>query len=664
MPYANYTEKRVRCVAYRIGERVVSQVITRPLPAPAFVGADSSRRETDSPSLRVRQNLTPFPELDCVRHLLPVGIIAEAERRAREVGVGADRALISAGAISEHDYVAALARHLGIPFQTFDEMPRENCAFNDERLLSAPAFGMLPLWGSDDPKDPTVLVAPRKFYARQLCTRSRSGELPPRLGLMTNSGLQGFVDRHCVASIGHRASAQLREEHPQFSAAHSDRRMRWVAGGAGTLIVAGAVAIPFVTHLVAAAFFSLLFVAWTALRLLALTRQPTAPRLTTPHPYDLPDYTIIVALYREAAVVARLTTALNSLRYPREKLDIKLVVEEDDLETRAAIASLALDARYQIVIAPNTGPRTKPKALNAALPFARGAFTAIYDAEDRPDADQLLSALECFWRGGEKLACVQGRLTIDNTSDNWLTKLFTAEYCGLFDVFLPALAAWRLPLPLGGSSNHFRTAALREVGGRDPYNVTEDADLGMRLARRGFDTAVIASTTYEEAPSRLEPWLKQRSRWFKGWFQTWAVHMRTPRALYRQLGLTGFIVFQLLVGGTALAALVHPLFAVAMIYHMASDLPDITYSLAQLTLALLHSTAFIAGYLASTALALVGLARRNLLQHASVLVLMPILWGLLSLAAWRGLIQLLRDPYRWEKTEHGLARTSRQAGDD
>jgi cellulose synthase/poly-beta-1,6-N-acetylglucosamine synthase-like glycosyltransferase len=407
---------------------------------------------------------------------------------------------------------------------------------------------------------------------------------------------------------------------------------------------------------------SLLFFTWAALRLLVLLKFNRVARSTTPHPHDLPDYTVIVALKSEASVVHQLVGALNRLSYPREKLDIKLVIEPDDDETRAALEALRLDAHYQIVVAPQAGPRTKPKALNAALPFARGEYTVIYDAEDRPEPDQLLSALECFWRGSGKLACVQSRLTIDNTSDSWLTRLFTAEYCGLFDVFLPALAAWRLPVPLGGSSNHFRTSALREVGGWDPYNVTEDADLGMRLARRGYMTAIISSTTYEEAPAHLTPWLKQRSRWFKGWLQTWAVHMRTPRALYRQLGPAGFVVFQLIVGGTALAALVHPFFAAALLYEVAYAGPGSAGAGAYETFTALHKTTFFAGYFASILLALAGLARRKLLRHAYALLLTPLLWFLLSLAAWRGLIQLLRDPYRWEKTEHGLARTSRQAG--
>jgi cellulose synthase/poly-beta-1,6-N-acetylglucosamine synthase-like glycosyltransferase len=153
------------------------------------------------------------------------------------------------------------------------------------------------------------------------------------------------------------------------------------------------------------------------------------------------------------------------------------------------------------------------------LPFVRGAFVAVFDAEDRPEPDQLRIALEAFVAGDDRLACVQARLTIDNTADSWLTRMFTTEYAGLFDVFLPGLAAWRLPLPLGGSSNHFRTSVLRQIGAWDPYNVTEDADLGMRLARFGYRTAVIPSTTYEEAPARFGPWLRQRTRWFKGWMR-------------------------------------------------------------------------------------------------------------------------------------------------
>lgn len=338
------------------------------------------------------------------------------------------------------------------------------------------------------------------------------------------------------------------------------------------------------------------------------------------------------------------------------------MIEADDAETRAALAVLALRHPYEILIATAAGPRTKPKALNVALPFTRGTYTVVYDAEDRPEPDQLRRAVAAFRAGPPQLACVQARLCIDNTADSWLARLFTAEYAGLFDVFLPGLATYQLPLPLGGSSNHFPTAVLREVGAWDPYNLTEDADLGMRLARFGYVTELISSTTFEEAPAALGGWLRQRSRWFKGWLQTWLVHGRDPLALWRDLGAGGFWTFQLVVGGTVLAALVHPLFLARALHGLMTGGFEHAGGGAGAILLTLSTGTFLAGYLSSAMLAVIGLKRRGLAAQAWCLVLLPLHWVLLSIAAWRALYQLVVDPHRWEKTEHGLARTSRRGG--
>ncbi len=252
-------------------------------------------------------------------------------------------------------------------------------------------------------------------------------------------------------------------------------------------------------------------------------------------------------------------------------------------------------------------------------------------------------------------------MCIDNTADSWLTRLFTAEYAGQFDVFLDGLARLNLPLPLGGSSNHFDVATLRAIGAWDPYNVTEDADLGMRLARFGYRTAMIDSTTYEEAPARLGPWLRQRTRWFKGWLQTWCVHMRQPRRLLRDLGPGGFVSFQLAVGGNVLAALVHPLFLAGLVMAMANGFPPWTSdSTGGSILAALYAGSVLIGYLTSALLCIIGLKRRGLLPTAWILSLTPLTWLLLSCAAWRALCQFATAPYTWEKTDHGLARTSRR----
>lgn len=213
-----------------------------------------------------------------------------------------------------------------------------------------------------------------------------------------------------------------------------------------------------------------------------------------------------------------------------------------------------------------------------------------------------------------------------------------------------------MPLPLGGSSNHFRTTTLRKVGAWDPFNVTEDADLGLRLARFGYRSVAITPTTYEEAPSRLGPWLRQRTRWFKGWMQTWLVHMREPGKLRRELGLGAFLIVQLIVGGNVLASLVHPLLLIWLVHALATDTPLWSSTPA----AALFVTTLVSGYLVSALLCAVGLMRRRLAAYGWVLLLMPIHWLLLATAAWRALFQLLHDPYRWEKTEHGLARTSRR----
>ena len=332
--------------------------------------------------------------------------------------------------------------------------------------------------------------------------------------------------------------------------------------------------------------------------------------------------------------------------YPAGKLDVILIVEANDPETHAAITGRKHRLPITVIPAPPVGPCTKPKALNIALELARGVFVAVYDAEDRPDSNQLRCALQAFHSGDDDLACVQARLCVD-TKLTWLARYFTAEYAGHFDVFLSKLAALGLPLPLGGSSNHFRTAVLRQVGGWDPYNVTEDADLGMRLARFGYRCAVINSTTYEEAPTSVRRWLGQRSRWFKGWMQTFLVHMREPRQLLRELGLRGFVTFLLVVGGNAFAAMAHPIFVVGLFCRIAFGVGD------PLEIATCAASVLI-GYMPSIFLAWRGLSYRGVPKRLRILAWTPVHWLLLSVAAWRAAGELIATPSYWNKTEHGL----------
>lgn len=613
-------------------------------------------------SSAARRARSACPEIDCLRHRLAPAVLAAAENRARALNVGANEVLIASGVVSEEAYCHRLAFSLGLRFIEVDQCPRSACPVGDDTLLLAGRTDVVALRGE---RGLVWAVAPQGLTARALVAFvGAHPELRHRLAVTTPARLRRFVQLHCGGLIGQRAAEALRAGNPVLSAAPRERRIGGKALLALAVFALAMTAAPLATLALLQAALTAIFLASTGLRLFGAMRSVAEPpALRVPSDAFLPRYTVVAALYDEVEALPGLIEALKALDYPAEKLDVKLVLEADDAWTQLAAEVLKLPSSFEILIAPATGPRTKPKALNCALPFARGDLVVVYDAEDRPDPDQLRRAAAAFAadRGG-KLACVQARLTIDNTDDSWLTRLFTAEYAGLFDVLLPGLASLRLPIPLGGSSNHFRASVLRAVGGWDPYNVTEDADLGARLARFGYRSTVIDSTTYEEAPTSLRPWLRQRTRWFKGWMQTLIVHMREPRRLWRELGPGGFAAFHLIVGGAVVAALIQPIALVWIAGAWLAGAPIVPAEAAPHLLALgwMHLVALAGGYAVSAVLGLVGLKRRRLLSAAGALAAVPILWVLLSVAAWRAVFQLLRQPQLWEKTAHGRARTSRR----
>jgi cellulose synthase/poly-beta-1,6-N-acetylglucosamine synthase-like glycosyltransferase len=593
--------------------------------------------------------------------MLPARIIAAAEQRAQSIGLGAEQVLICADAITEEAYLSALSGSLGTVYQPLDPVSRAACPLSDAELIHAAAAGLLPLLIGGKL---TWIIAPRCLMARKLADPRQSQPKWLRPFRLTSiEQLQRFVLRYGRDALGHHATNELNDRAPLLSSA--PREKGWwssVAVALALLLVIALGFAPGATVGVLGSVLSLVFLATAALRLWSVVITDT--RALWPHRVpdrELPIYTVICALYREAAVADHIVEAIRALDYPPEKLDIKFVLEADDADTRRAFARLELGSSFEIIVVPAIGPRTKPKALNVALSLARGSYTVVYDAEDAPEADQLRRAVAVFKANDDRLACVQAALTIDNTADSWLTRMFTAAYAGQFDVLLPGLAAMRLPFPLGGSSNHFRTDVLRKVGAWDPHNVTEDADLGIRLSRLGYLSGTLASATYEEAPARLAQWLRQRTRWYKGWMQTWLVHMRRPGQLLRELGPAGALTFQLLLAGNVLSALVHPLFMALLAYYLLS-LPPLRAFGDVPAAVLVYVATLLFGYASNIVLDAIGLRRRGLLSHAWVLCLTPVYWFLLALAAWRALFQLWRDPTHWEKTEHGLARTSRTAG--
>ncbi|MGQ9473654.1 MAG: glycosyltransferase family 2 protein, partial [Candidatus Caldatribacteriaceae bacterium] len=268
---------------------------------------------------------------------------------------------------------------------------------------------------------------------------------------------------------------------------------------------------------------------------------------------QLPIYTILLPLHREPlGVIQQLLRSIRHLDYPQEKLDVIFLIEEDDPETLQYCKINKPPYNVRFIIVPQGLPKTKPRACNFGLLFARGEFLTIYDAEDVPEKDQLKKAVIAFQKSPPEFVCFQAALNFYNSNQNLLTRLFTLEYSYWFDYLLPGLFSLRLPIPLGGTSNHFRTQALRELGGWDPFNVTEDADLGMRASYRGYRVGTLNSTTFEEANSRLKNWIRQRSRWLKGYLQTFLVHNRNPWRIFKKSGLRGWIILQLFIGGTPL----------------------------------------------------------------------------------------------------------------
>jgi glycosyltransferase XagB len=417
------------------------------------------------------------------------------------------------------------------------------------------------------------------------------------------------------------------------------------------------------THAVAATMFhaiaTLVFAMLFAVRLIAIydtIRQQSGAKRQAPRTPDsgLPVYTVIVALHREVPVVPQLVAALQALDYPPSKLDIIFALESDDCETLAALLAETLPEHMRLIVVPDGIPRTKPRALCYAMTFARGSYVAVYDAEDIPAPDQLRCALAAFDEAGPKMGCVQARLAISNARQSWLTTQFAIEYTALFDALLPALARYGLPLPLGGTSNHFPKHVLDSVGGWDPYNVTEDADLGFRLARFGWRTGVIESATWEEAPHTWKPWLAQRTRWQKGWLQTYFVHMRAPRRLLRDLGPVAWIWFQIVLGGGLVSALIHPLFYVSLAWQIidGTAFPALSTGLAAF-LWWLGVANLVAAYVATVLLALLTLARRGRRDLFMFALVSPLYWLPISLAAYRAVWDWYRRPFFWAKTPHG-----------
>ena len=363
---------------------------------------------------------------------------------------------------------------------------------------------------------------------------------------------------------------------------------------------------------------------------------------------DLPSYTILIPAYQEQDVIAGMVRCLEKLDYPKDRLEALILVERRDTATKRAILDADPAEFIRIVEIPPGKPQTKPRSCNAGLLLAKGDLIVIYDAEDRPDPGQLRVVAAQFLGSDDKLACVQAKLMVSNARQSFITRQFALEYCPRYELTLPGLARLGLPIPLGGTSNHFRTPVLRELGGWDAWNVTEDADLGMRCSALGYRVEVADSITYGEMPHQIKPWTRQRTRWLKGFMLTALVHTRNPARTWRTFGRAGTLTMLTFMAGTPLLYLAQPI----VLGIWASGYKGFVAQHLQLS-PILAIAQFV--ILVTWTTLVVTAARRHRLTSVIFAPLLPAYWLMHWAATWRGLHQLIFAPFLWEKTPHTAA---------
>ncbi|MEM8698340.1 MAG: glycosyltransferase [Pseudomonadota bacterium] len=469
------------------------------------------------------------------------------------------------------------------------------------------------------------------------------------------AALAGHLPEAAAERAAHRTPTE-------FSVRGLDRARIWFGLGLAAIVLTVVFGGPLAVAMGLVVLF-LINAATTVLRLCALF----ASRRSQPGPapaegiIDLagkrapPKITLMVPLYREAEMVRAVIDALDRLDYPRELTEVILLLEDSDRETRAAVASTDLPGWVRAMVVPDGLPRTKPRALNYALDHAEGEIIGILDAEDRPAPDQLTRVAALLRSAPSDVACVQCQLSYFNARENWITRSFFIEYSIWFEVLLRGYRALGLPIPLGGTSVYFRRSSLRALGGWDAHNVTEDADLGMRLARAGLRAEVDLSVTEEEANCRIFPWIRQRSRWLKGYLFTWLSHMRAPGQLWRDLGPLGFFGLNVLFLGGATAYLAIPLFWTALLGWVvtgegiwSSSVPGWAIWPAGVSLAV--------GQAVMLGCAVLALRRRGALDLILWVPLLPLYWTIGAIAAWKAIIEFFIAPFYWDKTRHGVSR--------
>lgn len=394
-------------------------------------------------------------------------------------------------------------------------------------------------------------------------------------------------------------------------------------------------------------------------------RYPTTREVTDD---KLPMYTTLHPMYKEANMIPLVVEAMEAMNYPKDRLQCLLVLEERDQETVAAARAANLPSYFQIIVVPAIKPYGKPKACNYALQYARGDMVVIFDAEDRPEPNQLRKAVSVLRSGGKDVGCVQARLVFENQATTWVSRFLGNEYSLHFGMIMAGMSRLGLILPLGGTSNHFPMQVLQEVAfsrenmpdalgipAWDPYNVTEDAEIGFAIANAGYRTIMFDSYTDEEAPLTVKAAFNQRTRWIKGFGQTSLVLLRHPVLNAQRVGWFKFLCFLMTVGGTFASLLMTPIFwSLTAAYFIAK--PGFIIELFPLPLYYMGLVLMIAGNLLLLYVSLIAALQHETYSTVKYLTMTLAWWAVLSLAAYTSLLELIFPRWRpmWNKTAHGV----------
>ncbi|MGC3994621.1 MAG: glycosyltransferase [Propionicimonas sp.] len=602
---------------------------------------------------------------------------ARAEQEVEGGGLG--RHLVMQGALTPDQMYAALADYWGVPLVDLDAEPPDGGQLASAGLTTAEWQRWIPWRRDEHVQYVATCVRPDEELVAEVSRCFRDVRVEFRVA--TDAQIQAAVQRELREEHLFEISEGFASRAPDFSAKQGLALwQKIVPVGFVVLSVVGLLLDWRLALIVLLTVANVAFTANASFKVISTVFRPftsqrsrriaraerkelTARGLDADdlmaRAIELPVYTILVPVYQEANVIGKIIENLESLHYPRWKLDVLVLLEENDTETIEAARAANPPPYVRLLIVPDGQPRTKPRACNYGLLFARGEYVVIFDAEDRPDPDQLLNVLSSFRHDAEfrsrhapPLACLQAALNYYNADYNVLTRMFAIEYAHWFDSMLPGMDTTDIPIPLGGTSNHFLLKALVEAGAWDPWNVTEDADLGLRLAASRYRVDVVKSTTWEEATAKIGPWIRQRTRWIKGYIITAAVNLRHPVKWVEHNGWKGLVTMGGLILGTPMAFLFYPLM---LGFTLFAWLIGPVFPIALPAWLLVFGTINMLGFNALMVI-VSGLAawRRYNWRIAIFAFFVPIYWLLHSWAAWRAAIQVARDPHRWEKTPHGL----------